>query len=75
MVPDWNNPRKIGLVFEAKVGKGSLLVTSVDLKNKMEERPVARQFLYSLKKYAMSSDFSPEDEVSIEMIEQIFKSE
>lgn len=75
MVPDWNNPRKIGLVFEAKVGKGSLLVTSVDLKNKMEERPVARQFLYSLKKYAISPDFSPEDEVSIQMIEQIFKSE
>lgn len=75
MVPDWNNPRKIGLVFEAKVGKGNLLVTSVDLKNKMEERPVARQFLYSLEKYAMSPDFSPEDEVSIKMIEQIFKND
>lgn len=73
MVPDWNNPRKIGLVFEAKVGKGNLLVASVDLKRNMKERPVARQFLYSLKKYAMSPDFSPKDEVNIKLIEQIFK--
>src|SRR5690606_29385749 len=41
MVPDWNNPRKIALAFEAKVGKGSLLVSSVDLKNNMDKRPVA----------------------------------
>lgn len=73
MVPDWNNPRKIGLVFEAKVGKGSLLVTSVDLKNQMEERPVARQFLYSLKQYVNSSNFAPNAEVKLDAIAEIFK--
>lgn len=73
MIPDWNNPRKIALAFEVKVGKGSLLVSAVDLKNNMDKRPVARQFLYSLKKYVNSDDFAPREEVNFDMITQIFK--
>jgi hypothetical protein len=72
MIPDWNNPRKIALVFEAKIGKGSLLVSAVDLKNDMDKRPVARQLLYSLKEYANSENFKPETAVDIEMIDKIF---
>lgn len=59
MIPDWNKNNKIGLVFEAKVGKGSLLMTSVDLVHEMDKRPVARQFLYSLQRYAAGEKFSP----------------
>ncbi|MGV3509638.1 MAG: sugar-binding domain-containing protein [Sphingobacteriaceae bacterium] len=73
MVPDWNRPDKIGLVFEAKVGKGSLLLTSVNLRDNLDKRPVARQFLYSLKEYAGSKDFSPSEELTTEMIDAIFK--
>lgn len=73
MVPDWNRPDKIGLVFEAKVGKGSLLLTGVNLRDNMDKRPVARQFLYSLKEYAGSKDFSPSEELTTEMIDAIFK--
>jgi hypothetical protein len=36
MIPDWNKPHKIGLIFETRVGKGSLLLCSVDLKNRMD---------------------------------------
>ena len=73
MVPDWNRPNKIGLVFEAKIGKGSLLVTGVDLRNNLDKRPVARQFLYSLKEYVGGKEFSPSETVTMEMIDAIFK--
>jgi len=73
MVPDWNNPRKIGLVFEAKVGKGSVLVTATDLTHDMDKRPVARQLLYSLKDYVNSAAFMPQNEVTPAMMEGLFK--
>lgn len=73
MIPDWNKNNKIGLVFEARVGKGKLLLTSVDLRHEMEKRPVARQFLYSLKKYVTSEKFSPEKEVTLQQVDRIFK--
>ena len=49
---------KLGLVFEAKVGTGSLLVCAVDL-YALEARPEARQLFDSLLRYAASKDFSP----------------
>ncbi len=73
MIPDWNNPRKIALVFEVKIGKGSLLVSAVDLKNNLDKRPVARQLLYSLKAYMNSDKFLPLTEVPAQMIDMIFK--
>jgi len=73
MIPDWNNPKKIGLLFEAKVGRGSLLFSAIDLRDQMNERPVARQLLYSLKKYINSNEFAPPMELQIEDIDRIFK--
>ena len=63
MIPDWNKNNKLGLVAEAKVGKGELLICTIDLLRNMDKRPVARQFLYSLKKYVSSPDFHPEEEL------------
>lgn len=73
MIPDWNNPRKIGLLFEAKVGNGRLLVCAVDLKSGLNERPVARQFRYSLERYVGSDAFRPSFEVAPEMIDKLFE--
>lgn len=72
MIPDWNNPRKLGLVFEAKVGKGKLLLSSVDFRG-IDRRPVAAQLLYSLETYVAGPRFQPADEVSFEMIDRLFK--
>ncbi len=72
MIPDWNNNRKIGLVFEAKAGKGKLLMTSINLKGIEEKSAVGRQFMYSLQKYVSSGKFNPEETVSFEMIDELF---
>ena len=73
MIPDWNHNNRIGLIFEARVGSGSLLVTSIDLATKLQDRPVARQMLYSLEKYAAGPGFHPEDSVSVQSINRLFK--
>ncbi|HEX5553531.1 MAG TPA: glycoside hydrolase family 2 TIM barrel-domain containing protein [Chitinophagaceae bacterium] len=73
MIPDWNKNNKIGLIFEAKVGGGKLLMTSIDLVDQLQQRPVARQMLYSLEKYMNSADFDPKVTVSESQMAQLFK--
>lgn len=73
VVDDWFTNRRLGLVVEAKVGKGKLLICSIDLKTDLEKRPVARQFLYSLKKYVSSKEFAPKRSVNIASLRGLFK--
>lgn len=73
MIPDWNNNRKIGLIFEAKIGKGKLLMTSINLKGIMNDSPVSRQMYYSLLKYISGEDFEPEVTLLPETIDFLFK--
>lgn len=73
MIPDWNKNNKIGLIFEAKVAKGKLLMSSIDLTHDMKNRPVARQMLYSLEKYISSHAFNPKVRVPVPIIDQLFK--
>jgi hypothetical protein len=51
VVDDWNSARKLGLVFEARVGRGRLLVCAIDLETDLAKRPAARQFKESLLHY------------------------
>jgi hypothetical protein len=73
MIPDWNKNNKIGLVCEARIGKGKLLFSAVDLVHDLAKRPVARQLLYSLQKYVSSPDFNPANELPMDMIDALFK--
>lgn len=73
LIPDWNNPQKLSMLFEAKVGKGKILVAAIDLRNNMTQRPVARQLLYSLKKYISSNEFQPNIEISMLDVERLFQ--
>ncbi len=50
---------KLATIFEAKVGNGRLLATSLDLVNSLETRPGARQLRASLIQYAMGPGFAP----------------
>lgn len=59
VIDDWVTNRKLGLGFEARVGKGKLLVCSIDLKNDLDQNPVARQMLHSLLTYMGGAEFKP----------------
>jgi hypothetical protein len=59
VIDDWVTNRKLGLLIEAKVGRGKLLVSSIDLENDLDSNPVARQMRASLLHYMDSSRFKP----------------
>lgn len=71
VIDDWFTARSLGLLFECKVGKGKLLVSSIDLLLNQEKRPEARQLIYSLLKYMESAQFNPKIEVGISKIQNL----
>jgi hypothetical protein len=73
VIDDWVISRPLGLLFECKVGKGKLLVSGIDLLTDAGKRPEARQLLYSLKKYMMSSAFNPAVDVSLSKIQSLYR--
>jgi hypothetical protein len=62
----------LGAVFEARVGPGKLLATSFDLVNSLDTRVAARQFRYSLLRYAASRDFNPLTELQTMYLDKLF---
>ena len=73
IIDDWVTNRDLALIFEAKVGRGKLLVAGVDLQSELESRPEARQLLYSLKSYMSSDRFSPDTVMHVDEIKALFK--
>ena len=59
VIDDWFTNRKLGLVFEAKVGGGGLLACAADLASNLDRRPSARQLRASLLRYVGSPAFTP----------------
>ena len=59
VIDDWFTARKLGLVFEAKVGPGRLVVCSIDLQSDLATNVVARQFHRSLLDYMAGDRFQP----------------
>ncbi|MEN8227771.1 MAG: sugar-binding domain-containing protein [Bacteroidota bacterium] len=67
----WFENRRLGLAFEAKAGTGKIMVCSIELQKKLEERPVSGQLLRSMLLYMNSPDFNPKTEVDLELIRKI----
>jgi hypothetical protein len=63
---------KLGNLFEARVGRGRLLVCTIDLPGLAEKSPAARQLLRSLYGYAGSSAFQPASELAPALLESLF---
>lgn len=72
VIDDWVTAQPLGLLFECKVGKGSLIVSAIDLLSDDDTRPEARQLLYSLKKYMNGNAFRPEIPVDLAKIQQLY---
>ena len=71
IIDDWVSNRKLALLFEAKVGKGSILISGADLSTNMENRLEAKQLKASLLKYMESEKFNPPTVLSINQIQKI----
>jgi len=72
-IDTWFENRRLALAFEAKAGNGKLMVCSIDMKDKIEERPVTRQLLISILKYMNSESFNPQAKIDPELIKSLSK--
>jgi hypothetical protein len=59
VIDDWFSNRPLALAFEARIGRGRLLVCSIDLRTGAEHRPEARQLLHSFLRYMEGPSFNP----------------
>jgi len=71
-IDTWFMNRKLAFILEAKVANGKLLLCSVDLIHNLDQRPAARQLLYSLQRYVQSNAFKPAGEVPLSAIQALF---
>lgn len=71
VVDNFFKNRKLGNIFEARLGDGMLVFSSVDIHSDMDNRPVARQLKLSLINYMYSSDFNPASSITADELIQL----
>ncbi len=72
-IDTWFLNRRLAMLFEARVGKGKLMVCSIDLTKGLDNRLVARQLKKSIMQYMNSDKFNPESEVDQKVINELFE--
>ena len=70
-VDNFANNRRLAYAFECKVGRGRLLLTSMDLLSKTKY-PEARQLIHSFLKYMGSNNFQPQGRLSVDAVNALF---
>ena len=58
-IDTWHVSRKLGMLIEARVLKGRLLMTTMDISTDLDHRLVARQMRHAILSYMESADFQP----------------
>ena len=74
-IDTWHVSRKLGMIVEANVLKGKLLMTTFDINNNLNKRIVARQLRKSILEYMSSNEFKPEITLDIKVIRDLFEKE
>jgi hypothetical protein len=72
VIDDFDCNRKLGMLFEARVGRGRLLVCGFDLWHNLDSRPAARELRSSIGSYMASESFRPKDQLDIAMLDKVF---
>ena len=71
-IDTWHVSRKLGMLIEARVGKGRLLMTTMDISSNLASRPVARQMRRAILSYMQSPDFNPTLQLSADVVGHFF---
>jgi hypothetical protein len=71
VIDTWFEARRLGLLFEARLGGGRIMVCSMDLESALDRRLVARQMRASVLRYVQSDAFQPVASISLEQLQSI----
>ncbi len=72
VIDNFARNHKLGSVFEARVGKGKLLVCAIELAPNRPKRPATQQFARSLFAYLASPNFKPQAELPFATLDRLF---
>lgn len=70
VIDGFDRNHKLGLIAEARVGEGRLLICSIDLPA-LQDHPEGRQLLGSMMRYVGSADFRPMHRLAVETVSQM----
>jgi hypothetical protein len=71
-IDTWHISRKLGMLVEANVLKGKLLMTTMDITSDLDDRLVARQMRQAILRYMESDDFKPRLTLKPQIISDLF---
>ena len=74
-IDTWHISRKLGMMVEANVLGGRLLMTTIDIDRDLEHRHVARQLRHSILHYMQSDNFRPTITLDPQVITHLFEQE
>lgn len=71
-IDTWHVSRKLGMMIEANVLNGKLLMTTMDISSHLDRRLVARQMRKTLIDYMESDSFQPALTLPVTVISDLF---
>ena len=74
-IDTWHVSRKCGMIIEANVLGGKLLMTTIDITSNLRSRLVARQLRKSIINYMKSNDFKPSIILDESVIRHLYENE
>lgn len=74
-IDTWHVSRKTGMIVEANVGKGRLLMTTMDISSDLDRRVVARQMRKAILCYMAGDRFRPAITLEPQTISSLFEKE
>jgi hypothetical protein len=72
VIDNFERAHKLGVIFEVRVGRGKLLVSSIDLPA-LQDKPEGRQLLHSLLAYMKSAQFAPTAAVDEAVLDRVLQ--
>jgi hypothetical protein len=72
MIDDFNESHRLGVLLEARVGEGSLLISTLNLGKDGERSLAQEQMLKSLLDYAGTDDFKPREAITVKQLDDMF---
>jgi hypothetical protein len=73
VIDAFSRNQKLGLVLEAKVGKGHLIICAADFSEDALKDPIRRQLRYSLVQYLAKTQTLPSDTLTESQLDQLFQ--
>ena len=71
-IDTWFISRRLSMLFEANVLNGKLIMTSMDINNKLDNRPVAAQLRKAVLDYMNSDAFRPQQQITTKHVSDIY---